>query len=434
MKTFKPAKSRSLNALRKNSVSVAIAAAASLAIGMGSAAAAEQRLEVLHSWVSDSEVKAVNVIKERLSTQQVTWVDSAVGGMSGSNAQQALRARVTAGDPPGAMQFLGHEAMIWADQGVLSNLNQDASANHWDQVVPDAVKPFLKHGNDWVAVPVNMHRQNWLWANAKAFEKAGVTPPRSWDELFAAGDKLRAAGYIPLAISDEPWQIGIVFDAILIDLYGADFYKKTAIDLDEKALSSPEMVKVFDTLRKVRGLADANFPGRDWAVATGMVINGKAAMQFMGDWAKGEFLAKGLKPGADFLCLETPGKEVSFQFVMDTFGMFKVDNTGTQKAQVALADTTMDKATQHDFSLIKGSIPARTDVDISDYDSCGIKSAEDRATAEKNGSLVGALTHGFASQSEFASVFQDVVSQFFVTDMSSQDAVDLLVQSINNAR
>jgi glucose/mannose transport system substrate-binding protein len=30
-----------------------------------------------------------------------------------------------------------------------------------------------------------------------------------------------------------------------------------------------------------------------------MVINGDAAMQFMGDWAKGEFAAAGVTPGKD---------------------------------------------------------------------------------------------------------------------------------------
>ena len=33
-----------------------------------------------------------------------------------------------------------------------------------------------------------------------------------------------------------------------------------------------------------------------------MVMNGEAAFQIMGDWAKGEFLAAGKKLGKDFLC------------------------------------------------------------------------------------------------------------------------------------
>ena len=32
------------------------------------------------------------------------------------------------------------------------------------------------------------------------------------------------------------------------------------------------------------------------------MIQGKAGMQFMGDWAKGEFTAAGLTPGKDYGC------------------------------------------------------------------------------------------------------------------------------------
>ena len=44
------------------------------------------------------------------------------------------------------------------------------------------------------------------------------------------------------------------------------------------------------------------------------------------------------------------------------------------------------------------------------------------------------LTEGFAAKPQFAGVFSDVVGQFFVSDMSSQDAVTALVDGINNAR
>ena len=53
------------------------------------------------------------------------------------------------------------------------------------------------------------------------------------------------------------------------------------------------MIKVFDQMRTMRGFVDKNFSGRDWNLATAMVMNGEAAFQIMGDWAKGEFLAAG---------------------------------------------------------------------------------------------------------------------------------------------
>jgi glucose/mannose transport system substrate-binding protein len=60
---------------------------------------------------------------------------------------------------------------------------------------------------------------------------------------------------------------------------------------------------------KVKGYIDKDAAGRDWNLATAMVINGKAGMQFMGDWAKGEFTAAGKKPGKDYLCVAAPARQ-----------------------------------------------------------------------------------------------------------------------------
>lgn len=408
--------------------------ASTLALAAALPARAETKIEVLHHWVSESEVAALNTIREALAAKGYGWQDSAVGGMSGGNMQQALRSRLAAGNPPGAMQFIGWEGIDWSAEGVMRDLNDLDKANGWQATIAPQVLPFVKNGENLIAVPINMHRQNWVWANKAAFDKAGIEQPKTWAELIADGEKLKAAGIIPLAIGDEPWQIQVVFDALVSDIGGPDFYRKALVDLDPEALNSDTMKQVFDTLRQVRGLVDDGFNGRDWAVATGMVIDGQAAMQVMGDWAKGEFLAKGLKPGTDFLCFATPSETPSFQFVIDSFGMFKVSDPEVSKAQVALAEVVMDPKVQHDFNLIKGSIPARTDLGVDDFDDCAKKGFEERATAIESNAMLGGATHGFAAQPQFAAVFGDVAAQFFVNEMSSEDAVQLLVDGIDNAR
>ncbi|AGT08952.1 ABC transporter substrate-binding protein [Paracoccus aminophilus] len=416
----------------KTHVSALIVSALALAAALP--AQAETKIEVLHHWVSESEVAALNTVREALAAKGYGWQDSAVGGMSGGNMQQALRSRLAAGNPPGAMQFLGWEGIDWSAEGVMRNLDALDKANNWQATIPPQVLPFVKNGDDLIAVPINMHRQNWVWANKAAFDKAGIAPPKTWAELIADGEKLKAAGIIPLATGDEPWQIQVIFDALASDVGGPDFYRKAVVELDPEALSSDKMKQVFDTLRQVRGLVDDGYNGRDWAVATGMVIDGQAAMQVMGDWAKGEFLAKGLKPGVDFLCFATPSETPSFQFVIDSFGMFKVKDPEIAKAQDALAEVVMDPKVQHDFNLIKGSIPARTDLPVDDFDDCAKQGFKDRAVAIENGAMLGGSAHGFAAQPQFAAVFADVASQFFVSNMSSEDAVKMLVDGIDNAR
>lgn len=408
--------------------------ATAIALPLASPILAEGTLEGIHHWVSESEVGALKVLTDSLAAKGYTWKDSAVGGLSGANATQALRTRLAAGNPPDTMQLLGYEGIEWANEGALRSLNDLYAKNGWEAAIAPAILPFVKSGDDYFSVPINMHRQNWLWVNKAIFDKYGITEPKSWDELIADGKKLKADGVTAFALSDESWQILEVFEAILTDQNGTDFYKKAVIDLDDAALSGPEMLKAFDTLREVRGLVDDGFTGRDWAVATGMVASGQAAMQVMGDWAKGEFLAKGMKPGVDFLCFPTPAATPNFKFVIDTFGTFKKDDPNAAAAQDAWVETVMDPENQKKFNMIKGSIPARIDVPVDGFDDCAKRSFADRDAAVKAGTMVGGLTEGFAAQPQFAGVFSDVVGQFFVTDMSSQDAVNALVAGINNAR
>jgi len=407
--------------------------ATAIAFPMAQIAQAEGKVEGIHHWVSESEVGALKVLTDSLATKGFIWEDSAVGGLSGANATQALRTRLAAGNPPDTMQLLGYEGVEWANEGALRSLNDLYAKNGWEAAIAPAIQPFVKAGDDYFAAPINMHRQNWVWANKAIFDKYGIAEPKNWDEMIAAGKKLKENGVTAFALSDENWQILEVFEAILTDQNGTDFYKKAVIDLDETALSGPEMIKAFDTLREVRGLVDDGFTGRDWAVASGMVASGQAAMQIMGDWAKGEFLAKGMKPGVDFLCFPTPAATPNYKFVIDAFGVFKKDDAAVA-GQDAWIETVMDPESQKKFNMIKGSIPARIDVPVDGFDDCAKRSFADRDAAVNAGTMVGGLTEGFAAKPQFAGVFSDVVGQFFVSDMSSQDAVTALVDGINNAR
>ena len=159
------------------------------------------------------------------------------------------------------------------------------------------VSDMMKYQGHYVAVPVNVHRVNWMWANPEVFKKAGAKIPTTWDEFVVAADKIQKAGFIAVAHGGQPWQDATLFESIALGVGGAEWYKKAFVDLDPKALNSPQMEKSFATLRMVQKYIDKDAANRDWNLATAMVINGKAAMQFMGDWAKGEFTAAGKVAG-----------------------------------------------------------------------------------------------------------------------------------------
>lgn len=390
-----------------------------------SAQAAE--VEVLHWWTSGGEAKAAGELKKTMEGKGHKWKDFAVAGGGGENAMTALKTRVVSGNPPAAAQIKGPAIQEWGAEGVLASIDDVAKKEKWDSLLPPVVANVMKYKGQYVAAPVNVHRVNWLWVNPELLKKANAKVPATIDELFVTLEALKKAGIQPLAYGGQPWQDATVFESIALGVGGADFYQKAFVKLDQATIKSPTMLKALDTYKKLKPYTDKNAPGREWNLATAMVINGKAGMQFMGDWAKGEFLAAGKVPGKDFLCVAAPGTQKDYTFNIDSFVFFKLANKDAVKGQQDLAAALMSPAFQETFNLNKGSIPARSGVDMSKFDECAKKSEADFKAAAKANTLEPSWAHGMAMSSATQGAMYDVISQFWNDDkMTAQQAADKL--------
>ncbi len=410
----------------KQIVQVTLAAFSISAMAMSVQAA---EVEVLHYWTSGGEAKSVAELKKMMEAKGISWKDFAVAGGGGENAMTALKARVIAGSPPAAAQIKGPSIQEWGKEGVLANIDAAAIEGKWDASLPQVVSQAMKYQGHYVAAPVNVHRVNWLWVNPEVLAKAGATAPTNFDEFFVAADKIKKAGMIAVAHGGQPWQDATVFESVALGVGGADFYKKAIVQLDQASLTGPTMIKTFETLAKIKTYIDKDAAGRDWNLATAMIINGKAGMQFMGDWAKGEFTAAGKQAGKDYLCMPAPGTEKAFTFNIDSMTMFKVKSADDQKSQLVLASAIMSPEFQEVFNLNKGSIPARAGVSRAKFDSCAIKSMNDMDASSKNGGLVPSFAHGMAIDSAKAGAFQDVIAKFMNSTMTPQAAVLALAKA-----
>ncbi len=408
----------------------------SVAVLMGAVstnAAIAEDVEVLHWWTSGGEAAALNVLKNDLESQGIGWVDMPVAGGGGEQAMTVLRARVTAGNAPTAVQGLGFDIIDWANEGALANLNEVAAREGWDDVVPDALKGFAKVDGKWVSAPVNVHSTNWVWANKAVLDANGIKEPKTWKQFVAAMDKLKKAGITPIAHGGQPWQEATVFDGVAMSVLGPRGYKKAFIDLDEATLGSNDMKEVFDRMAVIRANVDDNFSGRDWNLATAMVINGEAGFQMMGDWAKGEFINAKKVPGKDFLCFRFPGTAKQVTFNADQFMMFNQGGS-VSKEQAALASAILSPSFQSAFNIVKGSVPARTDVSDADFDDCGKKGIKELAAANKSGNLFGSMAHGHAAPASVKNAVYDVITAHFNGEYDSNTAVEELVSAVSIAQ
>ncbi|MEJ2042130.1 MAG: ABC transporter substrate-binding protein [Reinekea sp.] len=391
-------------------------------------------VEVLHWWTSGGEAKSIAVLKDMMAEAGHSWKDFAVAGGGGENAYTVLRSRAVSGNAPASAQIKGLEIQEWGDLGFLADLTPVATANHWDDVLPTVVSDVMKHDGKYVAAPVNVHRVNWMWANKQVLDDNSIKAPTTLDELWAAADKLQAKGITPIAHGGQPWQDATTFESIVLAVGGAEFFSKVFVEHDTKALESKTMKESFDEFRKVNKYIDKGAPGRDWNVATAMVIKGEAAFQFMGDWAKGEFSAAGKKPGSDYYCMPFPGTDGEFTFNIDSLAMFKQRDKSSAAAQMKMAELILSPKFQDVFNMNKGSIPVRLDQDMSGFDSCAQASMKTfKATSKSGKGLVPSMAHGMSTTSAIQGAIYDVVTEFFNSDMSSDEAVKKLSRAVHAA-
>ena len=410
---------------------VGIAATLFFSAGVG----AQQNLEVMHFWTSGGEAAALGIIKDHVEKQGLVWEDAPVAGGGGDQAKTALQSRIAAGNPPAAMLILGQNIIDWANEGILGDVNAVAEAEGWDEVLPKSVQDFNKINGTYVAAPTNVHRTDMIWASKAAFDAIGAEYPTTWAEFNSLAPRFVAAGIIPIAHGGQAWQEAYMFEAIVIGVGGPDFYRAALVDLNPEVLMSDEMEAVFSQMANIRDMVDENFSGRDWNLATSMVIKGEAAMQIMGDWAKGEFTNAGKVPGEDYACIPVPkAHDSGFVYLINSLSFFEQPDSAQADAQAKLANAIMNPEVQVAFNRAKGAIPARTDVDLSTLDACAQSTSVDFIANDSDGTAVPTFAGTHATNASVVAAVTDVVTEFFNTEMSPKEALELLGESVELAK
>ena len=368
-------------------------------------APAAPKAEVIHWWTSGGESAAVKQVAQAYRNAGGIWIDTAIAG--GDQSRAVTINRIVGGNPPTAAQFnTSKQFLDVIEAGMLNDVDTVARAQNWDQMLPPPIVDVIKVDGHYYAVPLNIHMQTWFWYSKAAFQKAGIArEPASMAEFFAALDKLKAAGLIPLAHGGQSWQETVLFSAILANMGGKELYLKAMRDRDQATLLGPAFRNVLLTFKRLKSYVDPGSPGRNWNDATALVIGGKAGFQVMGDWAKGEFTNARQVAGRHYGCMAGLGPATPYLIQGDVFVFPRTDDGQAVRAQQLLANVVSQPALQVSFSKLKGSIPVRTDVDAAELDLCaqkGIEIMKDRArqagvtevylTPDQNGAMQDVLT------------------------------------------
>jgi glucose/mannose transport system substrate-binding protein len=393
---------------------------AGLMLSTASFGAMATDLVIYHSWSAPPEIAALNVVKSGLEAKGHTWTDIAIPHDTGSNVN--LMSLITGGTPPNV--FMESNPGVYRDiagMGLGFPLTQWFDENAIVDKLPAAVAASISVDGEIVKVPQALHIDGMLYYNMEVAKAAGVDPT-AWDSLdamFADFQKIRDAGYAPLAVGSQPFQVGYLTHALVAAIAGPDVYKKIYGEkVDPTALDDPNFAKALETLRLFANEAGPEAQNRPWNETTNEVITGKALMQIHGDWMKGEWLGAGKKAGTDFGCIEIPGAK-AVVVTVDAWGLLGGQAEDVQNAELDFASVVLDPETQAKFAAAKGSTPVRLDAPAESLDVCStevLRILEDPARQVQN-------PHNTADADWQDSIWNVVFNFWSDPNMSVEDAI-----------
>jgi len=386
-------------------------------------------LEIFSWWTAGGEADGLNamygIFKQK--SPDVEIINATVAGGAGSNAKAVLATRMQAGDPPDSFQVhAGHELIdSWVKAGKMEPVTFIFEENGWLDKYPQGVIDILSYEGDIWSVPVNIHRSNVMWYNKQVFADNGLEPPASFDEFFAAAEKLQAAGVTPLALGDNGiWTATHLFESVLLGIMGPEKYR--GLWAGETDWNGAEVTKALETFAQMMKYVNEDHAALSWDQAAQLVADGDAAMTIMGDWAQGYYTSIDLKADEDYGWVPSPGTAGTFIMLSDSFGLPK----GAPHRENAVAWLTVcgSKEGQDAFNPLKGSIPARTDGDRNLYD-VYLQSAMDDFSSNE---IVPSLAHGAAASEGWVTAINDVMT-LFVSDLDVETAQAGLAQACVDA-
>ena len=389
-----------------------------------------QKLEIFEWWTGPGEKEAAAAMFKALNDKypDIKVVANSVPGGGGVNQRVVLQARITAGLPPDTFQTLGGaELKNYVDSDVLEPLDDLYAKLKYKDVIPGPLYNAVTINGHPYSVPLNMHIQNILYYNKKLFDELKITPPTTFAELLAACDTIKKAKPQMACLglgSKEKWEDAFVFDSILLEDGGAEYYVKLYKGLIDVS-TDPIYKGALTKFQKLIPYINADHSGLTWDQAVGLVGSNQAAMTLMGTWAIGAFI-QGSKwqPGVDFGAVTFPQKPDRIMlFHPDTYGLAKgaPDPEATMKWLEVVASPELQIPTD----VTQGGLFARKDIDATKFP-VPIRQELQNYAATNPGKLI-LDQHGSILPGAAQAAYWDILSGFL-----AQPDVDGTVKAVAN--
>jgi glucose/mannose transport system substrate-binding protein len=372
---------------------------------------ASHDLTVYHWWTAGGESQAMNKIEEdfNLAYPNIAVHDNPAAGGGGITLKTVMQGMLAANMPPDSFQSLaGGELKTYVDGGYLDNVDDIWEAQSLDQKYPAVLGQMVTFNGRKMAIPVSIHRANWLFYNVPIFSEFGLAPPGDVDELIADAKVLLAHGITPIGLGTrDKWTAVFLFDVVLLSVAGPEVYQQFYTGLLNPQ-TDPHIKTAFQKFAQLIPYIYPNHGSQTWSDMPTQLGSGQVGMMVLGDFAAPLLTTAGYSEGVDWEAVGFPHKPSEvFLMVIDTFTRPK--GAPHADATTDWLDNLVSAKTQADFTILKGSIAANKDVPVSTYrDPLQQRASE----AFKSLQVVPSSIHGALSPLAFLDEWQDLVTVF----------------------
>lgn len=196
-----------------------------------------------------------------------------------------------AGEPPDLFQSWGG-GVLWnyAAAGLVRDISPELEGEWYDSFAMPAAVEMFGRGGEYYGVP-------WDWGavgifyNKALFAEAGLdpeNPPATWEEFLTAVQALKDAGITPIALGEgDLWPGHFWYVYLAVRTGGAEAflnaYDREGTFADEPFVQAGEKLQELIALEPFQ----EGFMSMGYGDQAGLVGDGKAAMELMGQWAPG---------------------------------------------------------------------------------------------------------------------------------------------------
>ena len=387
-------------------------------------------LEILHAWTGGDGARAAEALVAAFEEEypDVDHEFNPIGGGGNQNLDAVVANRLQNGDPPSSFaNWPGPNLQRY--EGVLGEVDGVWESEGFEDVMVDEAVDLHQYNGAYRAVPLGSHRLNCLFYNTSVVEEAGVDP----DSLTSVSALIDALETVQSETDATPmthgasgtWTTTQLFASTMLGQEGYDAYMSF---LD----GSPDEAAVratFESLAEILG----NYINED-ASSIGLtesnqnIIEGNAAFIHQGNWAAGAYRnAEDFAYDEDWGFKTYPGSEGMYMLHFDSF-LYPSSNPSPDATEQFMAFVGSEAA-QVAFNQYKGSIPTRTDVDMSQFGPYLQETQEDFAEADERPPN---LQHGLGVPSETMTSLNEVISSEFSGPYNVDAATSGFVDAVSN--